>query len=77
MYLADLASRSGDEWGRIKIALEQFGADAGLFDEFSIRNLGTSGSDPFQIQVRKRGGNRKGQPRNLIDVGYGVSQCCR
>ena len=74
MYLADLASRSGDEWGRIKIALEQFGADAGLFDEFSIRNLGTSGSDPFQIQVRKRGGTRKGQPRNLIDVGYGVSQ---
>ena len=29
---------------------------------------------PFQIQIRKFGGKLKGNCRNLIDVGYGVSQ---
>ena len=31
-------------------------------------------SEPFQVQVRKAGGGRVGLKRNLIDVGYGVSQ---
>ena len=35
---------------------------------------GQRGSEPFQVQVRKSGGKLKGPWRNLIDVGYGVSQ---
>ena len=53
------------------------GNDAGLFDEIDIRHLGKRDSEPFQVQVRKSGTRAKspkGPRRNLIDVGYGVSQ---
>ena len=47
----------------------------GLFDEISIESFGrTDDATPFQIQIRKFGGKLKGNRRNLIDVGYGVSQ---
>ncbi len=70
------ATHSGDKqsWQRLKEGLEKFGESAGLFDEISIRQLGKRGSDPFQVQIRKFGKPAKGPPRNLIDVGYGVSQ---
>ena len=74
MYLSDLASRNERHWLQLKRHLEQFGRAAGLFDELSIREFGRSGSDPFQIRVRKGDGRRKGPWRNLVDVGYGVSQ---
>ncbi len=74
MYLANLFFQSKSKWGDIKSKLEHFGKDAGLFDEITIRPLG-KGSDPFQIQVRKFGQRGpKGPRRNLIDVGYGISQ---
>ena len=74
MYLADLSSRHGSEWETVKGRLNEFGQTAGLYDEVSIRQLGLHGSDPFQIQMRKGAGRRKGAMRNLADVGYGVSQ---
>ena len=74
MYLADVYFRDRPEWERIKVMLERFGRSAGLFDEVSIRQLGRKESEPFQVQVRKYGGKLKGPRRNLIDVGYGVSQ---
>ena len=74
MYLANLLLENRDEWEKLKVRLERFGADAGLFDELSIRSLGTREGEPFQLQVRKFGGTVKGPKRNLIDVGYGVSQ---
>jgi len=74
MYLAHLHFRDGDKWKHLKIALEEFGKKAGLFDEISIRRLGKNETDPFQLQIRKFGGKSKGLQRNLIDVGYGVSQ---
>ena len=46
----------------------------GLFDEIFIRRLGRYEFEPFQVEVRKWGKRRKGAKRNLIDVGYGVSQ---
>ena len=62
----------------LKANLEGFGSTCELFDEINVRSFGTSDGDPFQIQVRKHGGaksrRRKGPWRNLIDVGYGVSQ---
>ena len=74
MYLADVYFRDRPEWERIKVALERFGRSAGLFDEVSIRQLGRREGEPFQVQVRKYSGKLKGPRRNLIDVGYGVSQ---
>ena len=37
-------------------------------------SLGRREAEPFQVQVRKFDGKFKGPHRNLIDVGYGVSQ---
>ena len=73
-YLASLSRRSPDEWQRLKKSLEKFGHDSGLFDDIAVKSFGKTGGDPFQIQVRKHGKGRKGPWRNLIDVGYGVSQ---
>ena len=74
MFLADAFSQEGEARAYLKNQLEQFGKAAGLFDEISIQQLGKGGSGPFQIHVRKAGGRLKGPLRNLIDVGYGVSQ---
>ena len=74
MYLADLHFRDRRQWERLKVQLERFGQSAGLFDEISIRQLGRKDSEPFQMQVRRYDGALKGPQRNLIDVGYGVSQ---
>lgn len=74
MYLANLFSQNKQEWRRLKTLLEDFGEISGLFNEISIRQLGSSDSEPFQLQIRKFGGRLKGPRRNLIDVGYGVSQ---
>ena len=74
MYFARISIRSAEEWTALRRALEVFGKEAGLFDEISVRRLGKKESEPFQIQVRKFGSASKGPPRNLVDVGYGVSQ---
>lgn len=53
----------------VKEALERFGEDAGLFGSVTVRKLGSKAGEPFQIMVKIGGRNR-----NLMDVGYGVSQ---
>ena len=72
--LAHLSMSDPKAWGRLKGELEDFGRDAGLFAEIRVRRLGSAGGDPFQLQVRKDGGRRRGPWRNIIDVGYGISQ---
>ena len=74
MYLADLARENTDEWQGLKTEIETFGKRSALFDELRVRLLGSGDSDPFQLQVRKGSRRLKGPYRNLIDVGYGVSQ---
>ena len=75
MYLSYLNARKAkSEWGNLKQSLEKFGKDSGLFDEIGIRRLGKLESEPFQLQIRKYGKSAKGPRRNIIDVGYGVSQ---
>jgi predicted ATPase len=74
MYLADVYSRDRERWKDLKKLLERYGETSGLFDEISIKRLGSTESEPFQVQLRKSGGKTKGPWRNLIDVGYGVSQ---
>ena len=74
MYLAGLYFQDQRNWTKLKDAIESFGQAAGLFDEISIKPLGRRDSEPFQVQVRQYSGGLKGPKRNLIDVGYGVSQ---
>ena len=74
MYLASLYFQNKKAWTGLKHRLERFGQNAGLFDEITIKPLGRRNAEPFQVQVRKFGDRLKGPPRNLIDVGYGVSQ---
>lgn len=73
-FLAQLALRDPEAWRKIKKELEKFGKSAGLFDEVRVRHLGKTDADPFQIQVRKFSNSAKGPFRNLVDVGYGISQ---
>ena len=74
MYLSTAFFEDTKGWEALKEALEEFGRDAALFDEISVRPLGKRGSEPFQVHVRQYGRRAKGPMRNLIDVGYGVSQ---
>lgn len=73
-YLANISYSDKKEWVRLKNSLETFGRASGLFDEIGIKLLGKTGGSPFQVQIRKSGHRLKGTKRNLIDVGYGVSQ---
>ena len=74
MYLAYLDMQDQETWKKLQSKLESFGSDAGLFDQISIKQLGRSVGSPFQVQIRKFSKKRKGPQRNLVDVGYGVSQ---
>ena len=73
-YLASLSRRRPTEWHKIKTALEEFGRGSGLFEEISVRSFGDTDGDPFQIMVRLPGDASEMHLRNLVDVGYGVSQ---
>ena len=72
---ASLEFRGKTEWTALKKKLDAFGRESGLFDDFSVKQLTKLEGGPFQLQVRKFGkGGRKGRKRNLMDVGFGVSQ---
>ena len=73
-FLANMHARNPDEWQKMKGDLEEFGRKSGLFDDMFVKRLGRHEFEPFQLEVRKRGKTGKGARRNLIDVGYGVSQ---
>ena len=73
-FLADVYSRDPERWQQLKESMEEFGRMSGLFDEIFMKRLGRYEFEPFQLEVRKWGKRRKGAKRNLIDVGYGVSQ---
>ena len=73
MFLANQFFKGRKHWDRLRQALQRFGEEAGLFDEITVKPLGKQ-SGPFQLQIRRFDGRAKGPQRNLIDVGYGVSQ---
>jgi len=74
MYLAEMHFQGGHKWSDLKNALEEFGKRSGLFDKITVKRYGKNQGEPFQLQVKKTGGKSQGPWRNLIDVGYGVSQ---
>lgn len=73
-YLASLASRRESQWAQFKTALDKFGTESGLFNEIDVHFFGQTASDPFRLQIREHGATPTSPARNLIDVGYGVSQ---
>ena len=73
-YFASMSRNAPDQWERLKSHLEEFGQKSGLFDEITVLSFGKTAGAPFQMQIRKFGKRLKGPKRNLIDVGYGVSQ---
>jgi len=67
--MAQLARTDPEEWRRTKDEIDKFGNASGLFKDIQVRRLGKGDSDPFQINV-----SINGPRRNIVDVGYGVSQ---
>lgn len=67
--MAQLSRTHPEEWDRTKAEINRFGSNSGLFKEIEVRRLGKGDSDPFQINV-----SINGPRRNIVDVGYGVSQ---
>ena len=74
LYLAQLFETERRKWDVIKAKLEEFGSQSGLFDEISIHTYEKHGGGPFQVEVRRSSEQPKVRNRNLIDIGYGVSQ---
>ena len=73
-YFASVHFQDKNGWLQLKDRLEHFGRRSGLFDEIGVKQLGEIEGGPFQLQIGKAGKRRAGPRRNLIDVGYGVSQ---
>ena len=74
MYFAKLYFSDKEKWDKLRVPLEAFGQQSGLFDEISVSSLGKQESGVFQVQIRKFSPTQKGPKHNLVDVGYGVSQ---
>jgi predicted ATPase len=68
MVLARTLRDVGPRGQSLKDSLVAFGEASGLFHDLKVRRLGKEG-DPFQLLVKSFGTNR-----NLVDVGYGISQ---
>lgn len=67
--LAQLARTDPQQWKAVRDMLVAFGKASSLFSDLEVRSLGRSDSDPFQVNVVING-----PKRNIVDVGYGVSQ---
>ena len=71
-YMAGLYRRNVPAWNQLKGSIEEFGADSGLFSEIDIKSYEDAGA--FEVRIRNTDTESDEQWRNLIDVGYGVSQ---
>jgi len=69
LELARAKLRSPERWSEVQKGLSAFGRDSGLFTNVDVRQFGKSDIDPFQVLVRVGSARR-----NLVGVGYGVSQ---
>ncbi len=73
-YLADLVRRQDPNWMPLKERIEAFGRSADLFDEIEVRPSDAEAGSPLQLQFRRGDAETETPFRNLVDVGYGVSQ---
>ena len=73
-FLARSSMHGGEEWEELRNGLVDFGRLSGLFDDLAVKHLGDTEGSPFQIHVRKHGESKDAPFRNLVDMGYGISQ---
>ena len=73
-YFASLAFHKDPDWDYLKSRIEEYGAAAGLFNRIQVKFFDKTSVGPFQIQVQRHSPTHVGPWRNIIDVGYGVSQ---
>lgn len=71
MVLMQLSKTNKTYWEEFRKRLIAFGMSAELFSDIKIKDYADEGSSPFQIQFKVR----SGKFINVMDVGYGVSQC--
>ena len=71
MVLMRLSKTNKPYWREFYRRLLQFGDSAGLFSDIRIKDYEDDGSSPFQVQFKVQ----SGKFINVMDVGYGVSQC--
>ena len=71
MVLMRLSRTNKPYWDEFRRRLVEFGSSAELFSDIKIRDYADEGSSPFQVQFKVRSGKFV----NMMDVGYGVSQC--
>lgn len=71
MMMMRLSRSQKKSWKKLHDQLVTFGEESGMFSDITVKNFGQDMSDPFQIQVKVRSNTHA----NLMDVGYGVSQC--
>ena len=69
VVMAQEKAEGPGSWAKLQERLNRFGALCGLFDRIDIKELGKPLASPFQVRVRVLG-----PAKNLVDVGYGVSQ---
>ena len=70
MLMMRLDRTDKESWKSLQDSLVNFGQGSGLFSNIKVNRRGKDMSDPFQLQVKVRSGHQ----RNIMDVGYGVSQ---
>lgn len=71
MFLMRLDHSERAAWTELRGDLAAFGRASGLFSDIRVKRRGKLISDPFQLQAKARSGSHV----NLVDAGYGVSQC--
>jgi predicted ATPase len=67
--MAQMSRAEPQNWKDIRAQLNAFGKSSQLYNAIDVQAFGKQEGDPFQIKVSMQGGKR-----NIIDVGYGVSQ---
>ena len=57
MLLAKMKYADKDRWTETKQTLDKFGRDSGLFEKLTLKTLGHTDSDSFQILLKIAGPN--------------------
>ena len=70
LLLRELSKSNQPDWDTVYNGLIKFGESAELFSDIKIEDYG-GGSNPFQVKFKVG----SGEFINIMDVGYGVSQC--
>ncbi len=76
-YLMTIKYTDPSHWRQLKASIETFGKHLGLFSQFDVVAMANGkGTGPFEMRVRGNPNQPRlvGPWRNLVDVGYGVSQ---